>query len=468
MNESVDTTISENDTPPYDLVIVGAGVSGASQLYAAVKYTNLKRILLVEKEGAPGMVNSRATNNSQTLHEGDIETNYNYEKAKAVQHKAYFTRAYVEKKNDQKLSIKGPKMVFGVGEDEMQFLDDRYEDFKELFPTLEKINGDEIRVREPKMMEGRAETEVVRALYNPDGLTIDYGRLAASLVADAVAAAKEKDDCLVEVRYDTKVGEVTPILDDDDAVRMDIDGELISSTYVSFCAGSHSMYFAKQVGIDAAKEMSLLCIAGNFYHTPKQVNTKVYTVQNPKLPFSAVHADPDILHPDKNRFGPTTRVVFMLERHQYGTVGEYFKTLSPVVGSLFAYVRIMLDAAFAVYALRHNILLLLPFVGNQMYVSEARKIVPTLKYEDLVRAKGQGGVRPQIVRTAEKNPLNLGEAKLKGERMRFNVTPSPGASTCVFNGLSDIRDMMEEMQEGYGWEFDAEKLEEDFGRKLDT
>ena len=76
----------------YDLMIVGAGVSGAAQFFTAGKYTNIGKVALIEKESSAGMVNSSSENNSQTLHEGDIETNYSLEKAKIVQYKSFFTR----------------------------------------------------------------------------------------------------------------------------------------------------------------------------------------------------------------------------------------------------------------------------------------------------------------------------------------------------------------------------------------
>ncbi|MFB6161680.1 MAG: FAD-dependent oxidoreductase, partial [Haloferacaceae archaeon] len=58
----------------YDLVIVGGGISGASLLYTASKFTDVGEIALVEKEEEIASINSHHTNNSQTLHFGDIET----------------------------------------------------------------------------------------------------------------------------------------------------------------------------------------------------------------------------------------------------------------------------------------------------------------------------------------------------------------------------------------------------------
>ena len=76
----------------YDLMIIGAGVTGSALLYMCGRYTNIKRIALVEKYDSPARVNSMPTHNSQTLHCGDIETNYSLDKALEVQRAAMMLR----------------------------------------------------------------------------------------------------------------------------------------------------------------------------------------------------------------------------------------------------------------------------------------------------------------------------------------------------------------------------------------
>jgi len=48
-------------------------------------------------------------------------------------------------------------------------------------------------------------------------------------------------------------------------------------------------------------------------------------MQMEKLPFAAVHGDPDVYNPDETRFGPTAKGIFMLERYNYASVREYFQ-----------------------------------------------------------------------------------------------------------------------------------------------
>lgn len=424
----------------YDVIIIGSWVSGAAQFYSFAKHSSLQKVAIIEKESTSWMINSLPTNNSQTLHEGDIETNYNLEKAESVKMKSGYTRKYVEEKSDSRLSLHGPKMVMGVGEEQCQFLEKRFEEFSTLFPTLKKLEWDALKEKEPNIFKGRKEWERIMGLYNPDGITVNYSFLAQNLLQDGVDISDKDTEKNYDTFFDTKVLDITPKWD---YYHVATDAGDMYAKFVSVCAGAHSMYFAKKAGVPEAKHLSLLCVAGNFYYTPKYIDTKIYTVQDPDLPFSAVHGDPDILDSERTRFGPTTRMVFMLERHRYKTVLDFFVTLPPVFKSFWAYLKIMSDFKFALYAFKHNVIFQIPFVGNYYFWREAQKIIPSLKYSDVKLAKWQGGVRPQIVDTSAKKPLSLWEAKLSAGNIKFNVTPSPGATTCVFNGLSDAKEITE-------------------------
>ena len=128
-----------NDTNlKYDVLIVGGGVVGTALLYTLSKYTDIKYIGLIEKYSDLGMVNSAATKNSQTLHFGDIETNYSFEKAKSVKLYADMVMKYLEneKKSDyeQKLFSKYSKMVLAVGKSQVDDLGKRFLTFSQINP----------------------------------------------------------------------------------------------------------------------------------------------------------------------------------------------------------------------------------------------------------------------------------------------------------------------------------------------
>jgi malate dehydrogenase (quinone) len=100
----------------------------------------------------------------------------------------------------------------------------------------------------------------------------------------------------------------------------------------------------------------------------------------------------------------------------------------------------------------------LPFVGKRLFIKEVRKIVPSLKLSELRYAKGIGGTRPQIVNNTTRK-LEMGEAKLCGDNIIFNITPSPGASTCLGNAYSDTQEIIKFLDNKY--KFDKEAFEKD-------
>lgn len=431
----------------YDVIIIGAGVMGAACAYMLTNYTSAKNVLVLEKETKAGAINSLVTNNSQTLHEGDIETNYSLKKAQEVQAQARYTRAYVKKKNNPKLSLKGPKMILGVGEQEVATLEKRYDDFKKTFPTLKKFYNKELAQKEPKIVEGRKPQTPLLALYNEDGLTINYGLLAQELIQDSTA----------KTHYQERVKKI----------KQTTTGYLVTTNKQTYktkslitAAGAHSLLYAKRLGYGL--EYSLLLVAGNFYYTPKYLTAKTYTLQDPDLPFAAVHGDPDITNNDKNRYGPTTNIVFKLERRKPSTFFEFLQSVGLGYKLLRAYAKILLNKKFFLYAFEHNILYQIPYFGNRRFVRGARKIIPTLQYDELTFAKGQGGVRPQLVDLNKKGwPLNMGSACIEGEKALFIVTPSPGASISIASAITYTKKIVADI----GETFNQEKLDKDYPQK---
>src|SRR4028119_2525033 len=88
----------------YEVAIIGGGISGTALLYPLSNYTNINSIVLIEKNSEVALVNSHKTSNSQTLHFGDIETNYTLAKAQKVKKAADLVKDYLLK-NDPKKEI---------------------------------------------------------------------------------------------------------------------------------------------------------------------------------------------------------------------------------------------------------------------------------------------------------------------------------------------------------------------------
>lgn len=410
----------------YDVVIVGGGISGTALIYVLSNYTDIKKIALFEKYDKVAQVNSKSNNNSQTLHFGDIETNYSLEKAVKVKKYADMVKNYLEKYDTKKSAYsKYHKMVLAVGDEEVQKLEKRYEEFKKLFPKLKKIDIKEIEKIEPNVVKGRDENEKIMALYSDDGYTMDFQKLSELFLEKINTKNK-----IVDVFLNTKVNYIEK---NDNIFKIHIKDKIVESKVVIVTAGAHSLLFAKSFGYGL--NYALLTVAGSFYLAPKSLNGKVYTTQIKKLPFAAIHGDPEVHNRKITRYGPTAKVLFMLERHKYKTVFEYFKTAGLNYKTFLAIIKILGDWTVFKYLFK-NFFYDVPFIGKRIFIKEVRKIVPNVKLSDLKYAKGYGGIRPQIVDVKNKK-LNLGESKIIGENIIFNITPSPGASTCLGNAEED-------------------------------
>lgn len=438
----------------YDTVIIGGGVCGTALLYTLSNYTNLNSIALIEKESAVALVNSHKSSNSQTLHFGDIETNYSLEKAREVNRAATLVKNYLLNNDSQRdIYTKYHKMVLAVGEEQAAKLKSRYQEFKQLFPSLKLVDKAEIAQIEPKVLESRATTEDVLALFTEEGYTINFQKLAQSFLDNAVD--KEKN---IDTFFDCKVTKITR---QNDYFIIQTANKTIKAKTVAIEAGAHSLLLAKSLGY--GKNYALLSVAGSFYFAPGLLKGKVYTVQLKKLPFAAIHGDPEVDNPDITRFGPTAKVLPMLERHNYGTILEYFKTAGLSIKAISSFMKILADWTIFKYIIL-NFIYDIPFIGKRLFIKQVRQIVPSISLKDLQFARGYGGIRPQIV-NLDNRSLELGEAKIVGDNILFNITPSPGASTCLQNAQEDTERLINFL--GTKYQFEKAKFIQDLSNKVD-
>ncbi|MBI2670165.1 MAG: FAD-dependent oxidoreductase [Candidatus Yanofskybacteria bacterium] len=423
------------DKDKYDVLIIGGGVSGTALFYVLSKYTDISSVALLEKYNKVAQVNSRGRNNSQTLHVGDIETNYPLEKAKIVKTAAMMIPTYVKKLHpdeQNKILFKVSKMVLAVAKDEVVQLEKRYEEIKELYPDLQKLDKRGIEKVEPNITKGRRENEEILALYTHDGYAVDYEMLAASFVKEVKRGANNWSNLFLGCK-------VKNIKRTDDVYQVATNQGVFKAGVVVVDADSYSLLFAKSLGY--GNKFSLVPIAGNFYFSDRLLNGKVYTIQNKKLPFASVHGDPDVQVSNKTRWGPTAKFFPVLESGKLSTSVDYFKS-----AGLFRYctaksfIKILSDHTRFKYLVK-NALYDLPLVGKILFLANIRKIVPSIKARDLKKAKGFGGMRLQRVDT-ETHELQLGEGRIIGNHIIFNMTPSPGASVCLFNAVRDTEEIM--------------------------
>ncbi len=411
----------------YDVAIVGAGVTGTALLHVLTRYTDVGSVALLERYRDVAQVNSKSTANSQTLHFGDIETNYSPEKARKVSVASRRVVRYLKNAGREGIHQVHSKMVLGVGEAEVDGLRLRHLALKEIFPELELLDRAKLARTEPAVVEGRPKDVPLAALRSSEGLAVDFGRLSTSFVMDARESGKRFDSFFgVQVASITRRGKHFHV----DAGEAQVDAKTVVAA-----AGGMSLVFAH--ALDLGLEYAVLPVAGDFFNAPRVLNGKVYTVQDDRLPFAAVHGDPDTNDPNVTRFGPTARVLPLLERGRWMSFLGFLRStrFDPLLA--FRLCGLLADDAIRGFAAK-NALYSVPWIGRRLFADEVRKIVPTLDADSLTPTPWPGGIRPQLVdrRTGK---LHMGEAKIVGDRILFDVTPSPGASVCLKNAEDDAR-----------------------------
>jgi len=420
----------------YEVIIIGAGISGAALAYELSRYTDIQSIGILEKYEDVATLNSKGTSNSQTIHVGDIETNYTLAKAAVTKRTAKMVEKYcLQYSYQNQIIFSHQKMALGVGDDEVEFLLHRYEEFSELFPYLEVWDKEKLKEIEPRVVfdeNGNERPEhIVGVGASGQWTTVDYGKMTKSLIENA----QNEPGKTVELYLNSEVVKI--IKSPKRGYIVHTRNQKYYADFIVADAGAHSLFLAHSMGY--GHDFSCLPIAGSFYLTNQKIlNGKVYMIQNPKLPFAALHGDPDILAQGNTRFGPTALVLPKLERYKSGTYLDFWKTLRFDGKVMSALWKLLKESDIRNYIFR-NFLFELPYLNKYLFLKDVRKIVPSLQMNEYEYAKGFGGVRPQVIDKKQRK-LILGEASINtGEGIIFNMTPSPGATSCLGNAERDVR-----------------------------
>jgi malate dehydrogenase (quinone) len=321
-------------------------------------------------------------------------------------------------------------MVLAVGDAEVVQLRTRFEEIRSLYPELRLLEREEIAQWEPSVLEGRPADEPLLALATEHGFSINFGALAQSF-------ARQATETRTDFQIQTNKRVISLVRGPNGFIlHMQDDSNLFARTVV-VAAGAHSLSLAHKLGY--GRDLSIIPVAGFFYTATNRLRGKVYTVQHPKLPFAAIHGDPDILDTQTMRFGPIAKALPLLERGKWSTVWDFFRVFPLTADAIKSVWKINTDRIVRTYIWK-NFWYDIPWTGPRLFIREVKKIIPNMQPRDIVFGHNLAGIRPQVVHLREYRIL-LGEAKIVESDLIFNITPSPGASVCLANALADTKNL---------------------------
>lgn len=427
----------------YDCLIVGAGASGTALLYQLARFTDLPGLCLVERHNSVGGGRSHARNNSQTIHCGDLETGYGPARVQGARRAAAMVLNYatrLQARERDRAIRRMPKMLLGVGAQECTLVRRRYQALKDLFPRMRLLARRDIADIEPQvaLVDGAWRPEEIVAAGTPDDYcAADYQALAESFSFACVRLDRTTDKQVAQL-FSTAV---ETIRRDGAEYAVSTNRGLLRARSVVVCAGADSLPLAHRSGL--ALEYASLPTGGPVYYAPDVLSGKVYTLQDPDLPFAAIHGDRDIKLRGQTRFGPTGLALALLERRHPDAVRSLLKVLRFDRQAASALWDLLREPGVRGHVLR-NFLSEIPGLNRRLAIGHIRKIVPALTPGDISCGSESGGGQgagsgPSGVRPGE-GALLVEETKVgDGAGLIFNLAPTADGTRCLHRGEQDMR-----------------------------
>lgn len=312
---------------PTEIVLIGAGIMSATMAILIKELIPDANITLFEKLDVVSGESSDALNNAGTGHSGYCELNYTPEKedgsvdikkavnvAKAFEVSKEFWAYLVESghiKNPKDFIRSTPHLSFVWGEDDVEFLKNRYQTLKQnpLFQEMQYSEDFEtLKTWMPLVMEGRNPSQKIAATKMDDGTDVNFGALTRLIIADLFlkkqinlkVAHEVKNLKKVDGNWEVKVKNLAT----DKKFKVQAD-------FVFIGAGGGSLWLLEKSGIEEAEGFGGFPVSGEWLicknpEVIEQHYVKVYgKAKVGAPPMSVPHLDSRVID-GKNQllFGP--------------------------------------------------------------------------------------------------------------------------------------------------------------------
>ncbi|MGU3576541.1 L-2-hydroxyglutarate oxidase [Brucellaceae bacterium C25G] len=253
----------------YDIVVIGAGIIGLATTYHLKKNRPDLKILVLEKENAPGL--HQTGHNSGVIHAGIYYAPGSL-KARLCKAGVQQTKQFCDE-NDISYDVCG-KLIIATDDTELEKLENLRVRAETNQLDIRIVDANELKELEPNVTG-------VKAILSPASGIVDYGQICRVLRDKLI-------DQGVEFSFQT---EVTDLIESSDEIAIKTtSGDFIAKMAVS-CSGLQADRLAAMSGL--ADDFRIIPFRGEYYrlaeHTGNLVNHLIYPVPDPSLPFLGVH-----------------------------------------------------------------------------------------------------------------------------------------------------------------------------------
>ncbi len=433
---------------PLDITILGAGIQWASNFHAACKYTKQDlSVLLLERKSWAGLLNSNETQNSQTLHIWDIESNYDMEKSAHTYNKSQPLKKFAENQSAQWNTFYSvwPQMLVWVWNKEIDIVTKRYDSLKELwiYENLSFVPQDKMGHLEPELMRWRdIKKNPIVWIRNEEWVRIDFGKAAQAYVKQWLKHGKEN----AEVRYNRSVKDIQRRSTTGDLFEIFLDdGTSVFTKSLIMSMGSYTEVRNNKLWYNTNKW--IISMAANYYRIRPDFFTsplmaKIYGVQKEWVPYAKAHLDWEWNNSNNVRVWPTALPTYFLEKDKTWSMIDFLKMMRPA--DIPTFINLLKDPKYAAH-MYNNLLYKLPYYGPKRFLDkEVRSYLPQIQLEHLEKDIVDAWLRAIWTdRTTHTTTfwwwkeywINL---NWNHENIISNAAASPWASVAWYEGPHDI------------------------------
>ncbi|MFE3793109.1 L-2-hydroxyglutarate oxidase [Nocardia tengchongensis] len=348
----------------YDYCVIGGGIVGVATAHRILERHPGASLLLVEKAGELGL--HQTGHNSGVIHSG-IYYEPGSLKARLCVRGAQLTKEFAAAHHIPFEECGKLLVATDAGEHARMLA--LYERSVANGVEVELLDTAELVRREPRITG-------VGALFVASTGIIDYGKVTRALAEDVRAAGGEI----------VLGAEVTAISETDSAVTISGPDGSRQARRLVVCAGLQADRMARLAGLDI--DLRIVPFRGEYYQLPPHrkdlVNTLIYPIPDPELPFLGVHLSPTI--DGGLTVGPNA--VLGLAREGYAKGSVNLRDAREILGYRGFHKVAAANVRTGLRELRNSLF-------KRGYLAECRRYCPELTRADLLPR--EAGIRAQAV-----------------------------------------------------------------------